>query len=81
MEMVGFKSENFSKLLIHEGMRKAFMIIYKLKISSGRIQGMDYQILVLKIKQIPTLDGIKYMHSQAEALEAITDDIWILARG
>lgn len=32
MEMVGFKSENFSKILIHGRMRKAFMIIYKLKI-------------------------------------------------
>lgn len=31
MEMVGLKSENFSKLLIHEGMRNAFMIIYNLK--------------------------------------------------
>ena len=31
MEMVGLKSENFSKILIHGGMRNAFMIIYKLK--------------------------------------------------
>jgi hypothetical protein len=31
MEMVGLKSENFSKLLIHGRMRNAFMIIYMLK--------------------------------------------------
>ncbi|WP_157450630.1 hypothetical protein [Chryseobacterium sp. CCH4-E10] len=64
--MVGLKSENFSKLLIHEGMRNAFMIIYKLK------GGFNRNELVNNRNKQNNPD-LKYIHRNTDTHSEITE--------